>query len=61
MSGRFSKPVWPGDKLTVRVWFLSDGMAAFRTETQSGEVVIDRGRLGYLDGAPITTDGRAGQ
>jgi acyl dehydratase len=56
MSARFSKPVWPGDALTVRVWLLSDGLAAFRTETQSGEVVIDHGQLGYLD-APATTSG----
>jgi acyl dehydratase len=55
MHGRFSKPVWPGDTLTVRVWTVGDGVALFRTETQSGEVVIDHGRLGYLDEAPVTT------
>jgi len=52
MNGRFSNPVWPGDTLTVRAWIVSDGVAAFRTETQSGAVVIDRGRLGYLETAP---------
>jgi acyl dehydratase len=61
MSGRFSKPVWPGDTLTVRVWLLSDGLAAFRTETQLGEVVIDHGQLGYLDTSATTTGGNAGR
>jgi acyl dehydratase len=56
MNGRFSKPVWPGETLTVRVWEVGDGVALFRTETGSGQVVIDRGRLGYLDAAP-TGDG----
>jgi acyl dehydratase len=59
MNGRFSKPVWPGDTLTVRVWVLSDGLAAFRTETQSGDVVIDHGQLRYL-GASVA-GGSAGQ
>jgi acyl dehydratase len=61
MSGRFSKPVWPGDILTVRVWKLSDGMAAFRTETQSGEVVIDHGRLGYSEAPGTRPVGGAGR
>lgn len=55
MNGRFSKPVWPGDTLTVRVWVVGAGMALFRTETQSGDVVIDHGRLGYLEAAPAST------
>ena len=49
MHGRFSKPVWPGETLTVRAWVVSEGVAVFRTETQSGDVVIDQGRLGYLE------------
>jgi acyl dehydratase len=61
MSGRFSRPVWPGDTLTVRVWLLSDGLAAFRTETQSGEVVIDRGQLGYLAASSEIAGGRSGR
>ncbi len=55
MNGRFSKPVWPGDTLTVRAWVVSDGVAVFRTETQSGDVVIDQGRLGFLAAAPTGT------
>jgi len=46
MEGRFSKPVYPGDVLTVSMWI--DGQtAAFRTETQRGEVVIDAGRFTF--------------
>ena len=54
MNGRFSKPVWPGDTLTVSAWVVGAGTALFRTETQSGDVVIDHGRLGYLETAPAT-------
>jgi acyl dehydratase len=44
MSGRFSRPVIPGDTLTVRMWRLDDGATAlFRTENQNGDTVIDRG------------------
>ncbi len=50
MEARFSKPVMPGDALTVKMWV--DGTAStasgarqaiFRTETQNGDVVIDQG------------------
>ena len=42
MAGRFSRPVWPGDTLTISVWV--DGKnARFQTKTQDGTVVIDRG------------------
>jgi len=44
MEGRFSKPVYPGDDLTVSMWVDGDS-ALFRTETQRGEVVIDGGRF----------------
>jgi acyl dehydratase len=45
MAGRFSRPVWPGDTLTVKIWSVDaeSGRYGFRTEGQSGEVVIDRG------------------
>ena len=46
MEGRFSKPVFPGDSLTVRMWV--DGEeAVFTTETQNGDVVIDQGRCTF--------------
>jgi acyl dehydratase len=46
MEGRFSKPVYPGDSLTISMWVDGD-FAAFRTETQRGEVVIDAGRFSF--------------
>jgi acyl dehydratase len=50
MEGRFSKPVFPGDSLTVKMW--ADGTeAVFRTETGSGEVVLDQGRCVYRSSA----------
>ena len=47
MAGRFSKPVFPGDDLTVSMWELGDGEVFFQTATQRGEVVIDAGRCTY--------------
>lgn len=48
MEARFSKPVMPGDTLTVKVW-VEGGVqeATFRTETQSGDVVIDQGKFTF--------------
>ena len=46
MEGRFSRPTYPGDELTVSMWVDGDS-AAFRTETQRGEVVIDSGRFRF--------------
>jgi acyl dehydratase len=46
MDGRFSKPVYPGDILTVKMW-VDGGEALFRTETQNGDVVIDQGRCTF--------------
>jgi acyl dehydratase len=45
MYGRFSKPVWPGDTLTVSIWEDADGGALFQTTRPDGAVVIDRGRF----------------
>jgi acyl dehydratase len=46
MSGRFSRPVWPGEALTVSVWRPDDSdTALFQTTKDDGTVVIDRGRL----------------
>jgi acyl dehydratase len=47
MESRFSKPVYPGDALTVKMW-IDGGEAIFRTEVQSGDVVIDQGRCTFL-------------
>ena len=46
MNGRFSKPVVPGDELTVSIW-ANGGEALFRTTNQRGEVVIDQGSCAY--------------
>ena len=45
MYGRFSRPVWPGDTLTVSIWATGDGAALFQTTRPDGTVVIDRGRF----------------
>ena len=47
MDARFSKPVFPGDALTVRMWEDGTGRALFQTVTQDGTVVIDGGIFGY--------------
>jgi acyl dehydratase len=42
MDARFSKPVLPGDSLTVSMW-VDGNEAIFQTATQNGEVVIAAG------------------
>lgn len=42
MNARFSRPVIPGDALTVSMW-VDGGEARFRTTNQNGDVVIDQG------------------
>jgi acyl dehydratase len=50
MSGRFTKPVMPGEKLTVRIWV--DGKnAQFQTVDGAGDVVLDRGTFTFGKGA----------
>jgi acyl dehydratase len=43
MDGRFSKPVLPGDTLTVSMW-VDGNECVFQTKNQNGEVVIDQGK-----------------
>ncbi len=49
MSGRFSRPVWPGEALTISIWQDGDTAqsqtALFQTTKDDGTVVIDRGRV----------------
>ena len=46
MSARFSRPVLPGEALTVSIWRPDGGdTALFQTARPDGTVVIDRGRL----------------
>ncbi len=47
MEGRFSSPVLPGERLTVRMWEVGPGEALFQTTGDDGRVVLDGGRLGY--------------
>jgi acyl dehydratase len=46
MHGRFSRPTYPGDTLTVSMW-VDDDAAVFRTENQRGETVIDAGTFQF--------------
>ncbi len=49
MSGRFTHPVIPGDRLTISIWLPAGGRdaAQFQTATQDGTVVIDRGLMRF--------------
>lgn len=47
MDVRFSRPVMPGDTLTVKMWVESAGKAIFQTVNQDGTVVIDGGQFAY--------------
>jgi len=47
MSGRFSRPVLPGESLVVSIWLGDGGTAQFQTAKEDGTVVIDRGSLRF--------------
>jgi acyl dehydratase len=50
MYGRFSRPVLPGEPLTISMWRQQGSNAALFTTTRpDGTVVIDRGRLQVRD------------
>jgi acyl dehydratase len=46
MEGRFSKPVMPGDELTIHIWVDGDS-CQFQTRRQDGDVVFDQGLLSF--------------
>jgi acyl dehydratase len=46
MEGRFSKPVFPGEAVTVKIWAEGDS-AIFQTVNPKGEIVLDQGRFGF--------------
>jgi acyl dehydratase len=46
MEGRFSKPVFPGETLTVAMW-IDGNVCLFQTKNPSGEVVLDQGKMTF--------------
>jgi acyl dehydratase len=46
MEGRFSKPVFPGEALTIAMW-IEGRTCTFQTKNERGEVVLDAGRLTF--------------
>jgi acyl dehydratase len=46
MDGRFSKPVYPGDSLTVLMW-VEGTQCTFQTKNQNGDIVLDQGRMTF--------------
>jgi len=47
MEGRFTRPVVPGDELTISIW--AAGNAAYFRTTSNGVPVLDKGRLTFTD------------
>jgi len=47
MEGRFSSPVMPGEKLTIKMWNDGDGHAIFQTTGDDGRVVLDNGGVSF--------------
>lgn len=47
MEGRFSQPVFPGDRLDTAIW-LTNGGAQFQTWANGERLVIDRGLFRYM-------------
>jgi acyl dehydratase len=45
MEGRFTRPVIPGDELTISIW--ADGSTAYFRTTSNGVPVVDRGRMTF--------------
>jgi acyl dehydratase len=47
MEGRFSKPVFPGDRLDTLIWRTDEG-AVFQMLANGERVVLDRGVFRFL-------------
>lgn len=48
MEGRFARPVFPGQSLTIEMWHDGEGAAIFQTVNDAGDVVLSQGRCAYL-------------
>ena len=48
MEGRFARPVFPGQALTVQMWHEGEGTAIFQTLNDAGDVVISQGRATFV-------------
>ncbi len=46
MEGRFSKPAYPGEPLTISMW-IDGGEAIYRTTNADGDVVLAQGRCTF--------------
>ena len=46
MEGRFSKPVFPGEALTIAMW-VDATTCIFQTRNERGEVVLDQGKMTF--------------
>ena len=51
MSGRFSRPVLPGESLVISIWIGDSGSAQFQTAKEDSTVVIDRGTVKFREPA----------
>ena len=47
MEGRFTSPVFPGERLTVRIWRSGDGSALFSTHGGDDRVVLGAGKVTF--------------
>ncbi len=46
MEGRFSKPVFPGETLTISMW-VDGSVCIFQTTNDRGDVVLDQGKMTF--------------
>jgi acyl dehydratase len=46
MEGRFSKPVFPGEALTIAMW-VDGNTCIFQTKNERGEIVLDQGKMTF--------------
>src|SRR5690606_13428032 len=54
-GGRFRAPVWPGDTLLIRAWWVDQANLRY-TVSVADRVVIDRGQASFVPSAPGPVD-----